>query len=173
MVETRTALKSDTLKIGLKISVVCFILLVCVYVSHSVMSDSLWPYRLWPTRLLCPLNYPSKNTRADYHAFLQGIFPTQGSNPSLLHCKADSLPPELPGKPFILVGIPQSEELFSWNSEISLLISLQCVCVCMLMSISVCTHAYLPLHKCVSCRKGSHFSNYAICRTIVNRKWRT
>ena len=47
------------------------------------------------------------------------------------------------------------------------------VCACMLMSISVCTHAYFPLHKCVSCRKGSHFSNYAICITIVNRKWRT
>ena len=28
----------------------------------SVVSDSLQPYRLWPTKLLCPLNFPGKNT---------------------------------------------------------------------------------------------------------------
>ena len=30
---------------------------------------------------------PGKNTGVDCHAFLQGIFPTQGSNPRLLHCR--------------------------------------------------------------------------------------
>ena len=30
---------------------------------------------------------PGKNTRVGCHAFLQGIFTTQGSNPGLLHCK--------------------------------------------------------------------------------------
>ena len=30
---------------------------------------------------------PGKNTRVGCHALLQGIFPTQGSNPGLLHCK--------------------------------------------------------------------------------------
>ena len=30
--------------------------------SHSVMSDSLQPYGLQPTRLLCPWDSPSKNT---------------------------------------------------------------------------------------------------------------
>ena len=30
---------------------------------------------------------PGKNTRVDCHALLQGIFPTQGSNPGLLHCR--------------------------------------------------------------------------------------
>ena len=30
---------------------------------------------------------PGKNTGVDCHAFLQGIFPTQGSNPSLQHCR--------------------------------------------------------------------------------------
>ena len=28
---------------------------------------------------------PGKNTRVDCHALLQGIFPTQGLNPGLLH----------------------------------------------------------------------------------------
>ena len=30
---------------------------------------------------------PGKNTRVDCHALLQGIFPTEGSNPGLLHCR--------------------------------------------------------------------------------------
>ena len=28
---------------------------------------------------------PGKNTGVSYHALLQGIFPTEGSNPGLLH----------------------------------------------------------------------------------------
>ena len=30
---------------------------------------------------------PGKNTGVGYHALLQGIFPIQGSNPGLLHCR--------------------------------------------------------------------------------------
>ena len=42
---------------------------------------------------------PGKNTGVGCHALLQGIFPTQGSNPGLPHCAADSLPSELPELP--------------------------------------------------------------------------
>ena len=59
-----------------------FCLLVC-----SVMSDSLQPHRLEPTRLLCPWNSPGKNTGVGCHFLLQRIFLTQGSNPDLLHCR--------------------------------------------------------------------------------------
>ena len=48
------------------------------------------PYELWAARLLCPWDSPGKNTRVHCHALLQGIFPTQGSNPCLLwllHCR--------------------------------------------------------------------------------------
>ena len=48
------------------------------------MSDSLRPHGAWPTRLLCPFDPPGKNTGVGCHALLQGIFPTQGSNPQLL-----------------------------------------------------------------------------------------
>ena len=34
----------------------------------------------------------AKNTGAGCHGLLQGIFPTQGSNPRLLHWQAGSLP---------------------------------------------------------------------------------
>ena len=48
----------------------------------SVMS--LQPYGPYPARLLCPWDSPGKSTGAGCHALLQGIFPTQGSNPCLL-----------------------------------------------------------------------------------------
>ena len=42
---------------------------------------------------------PRKNTGVVCHALLQGIFPTQGSKPGVLHCRQILLPSELPGKP--------------------------------------------------------------------------
>ena len=54
-------------------------------VSRSVRSDSLQPHG--PARLLCPWDSPGKNTGVGSRAFLQGIFPTQGSNLDLPHCR--------------------------------------------------------------------------------------
>ena len=42
---------------------------------------------LQPAELLCPRGSPGKNTRMGCHFLLQGIFLTQGSNPSLWHCR--------------------------------------------------------------------------------------
>ena len=53
----------------------------------SVMSDSWRPYGLYSTRLLSPWNSPGKNTAVGCHSLLHGIFPTQGSNSGLLHCR--------------------------------------------------------------------------------------
>ena len=58
-------------------------------VSHSVRV-SLQPHGLWPARLLCPWNSPSKNTGVGCHSLLQGIFLTNRSNLCLLcllHCR--------------------------------------------------------------------------------------
>ena len=52
--------------------------------SHSVMSDSLQLHGQWPTRLLCPRSFPGNNNVMSWDFLLQGIFPTQGLNPSLL-----------------------------------------------------------------------------------------
>ena len=46
-------------------------------VSCSVLSNSLQPHGLQPTRLYCPWNFPSKNTGMGSHFLLKGIFPTQ------------------------------------------------------------------------------------------------
>ena len=50
--------------------------------SCSVVSDSLWPHGLYS-----PWNSPGQNTGVGSLSFLQGIFPTQGLNPGLLHCR--------------------------------------------------------------------------------------
>ena len=55
--------------------------------SLSVMHNSLQPHGLQPTRLLCPWDFPGKNTGVGSYFLLQGIFPSQGSNPGLLYCR--------------------------------------------------------------------------------------
>ena len=50
--------------------------------SHSVMSDSLQPQELYS-----PWNSSGQNTGVGSYSLLQGIFPTQGSNPGLPHCR--------------------------------------------------------------------------------------
>ena len=44
---------------------------------------------------------PGKNTGVDCHALLQGIFPTQGLNPGLPHCRRILYQPSLQGSPII------------------------------------------------------------------------
>ena len=50
--------------------------------SCSVMSNCLWPCGLYS-----PRNSPGQNTGVGSLFLLQEIFPTQGSNPSLPHCR--------------------------------------------------------------------------------------
>ena len=50
--------------------------------SRSVVSNSLRPHGLYS-----PWNSPGQNTGVGSLSLFQGIFPTQGSNPGLLHCR--------------------------------------------------------------------------------------
>ena len=62
--------------------------------SECILSRVLLFATPWTVGHHAPLSrdFPSRNTRMGYHALLQGIFPTQGSNPrhlqllQLLHC---------------------------------------------------------------------------------------
>ena len=58
---------------------------LCVCSVTSVVSESLQPHGPEPARVLYPWDSPGKNTGVGCHALLQGIFPTEGSNPGLLH----------------------------------------------------------------------------------------
>ena len=65
--------------------------------SRSVVSDSLRPHGLYS-----PWNSPGQNTGVGSLSLLQGIFPTQESNPGLLcllYWQADSLPLSQLGSP--------------------------------------------------------------------------
>ena len=70
----------------------------CPLVSVLRRFSCVWLFAiLWTIapRLLCPRDSPGKKTGVGYHALLQRIFPTQGSNPCLLHllhCQGASLP---------------------------------------------------------------------------------
>ena len=83
---------------------------MCACSVASVVSDSLQPHRLQPARFLSPWDSPGKNTGVGFHALLQGLFLTQGSNPHhlcLLRCR-QILYPEPPGKP------PEKESVYKW-----------------------------------------------------------
>ena len=47
------------------------------------------------------MGFPRQNTGVGCHFPLQGIFPTQGSNPCPLLWQSDSFTPEPPGKPVL------------------------------------------------------------------------
>ena len=67
------------------------IYLVCVLScsSYIPLFVTLWTVA---AMLLCKWDSPGRNTGLGSHAFRQGIFPTQGWNPCLLHRHLDSLP---------------------------------------------------------------------------------
>ena len=44
-----------------------------VCVIHSVVSDSSWPYGLYPARLLCPWDFSGKDTGVGCHFLLPNL----------------------------------------------------------------------------------------------------
>jgi len=92
---------------------------------HSVMSDSLRPHGLQPTRLLHPWDFPGKKTRVGCHSLLQQIFLTQGLNLNLLHCRQILHHLSHLRTPFLTPGNPESvlriyyfvfsRMLYKWN----------------------------------------------------------
>ena len=90
--------------------------------SRSVVSNTLRPHRLYPTSLLCPWNFPVKNTGVGCHVLLKGIFPTQGSSSHflcLLPWQADSLLLVPPGEPNLRLSCKCSKPR-SWSSTLTL-----------------------------------------------------
>ena len=95
--------------------------LYCVRVRSvaSVMSSSLWPRGLQPARLLCPWDYPGKNTGVGCHFLLRKEdLPSRGSSqlrdPTCSFCIAGGFfttePPEKPLK--IIYSIKKRESGF-------------------------------------------------------------
>ena len=82
--------------------------------SCSVVSESLWPhglYSLW--------NSPGQITGVGSPSLLQGIFPTQGLNPGLPHCRRILYQLSHKGSPRILSWSPSNSTLNSLSSVFS------------------------------------------------------
>ena len=60
---------------------------LCAVLSRSVMSDLCDPMDCGPPDSSVHGDSPGKNNGVGGHALLQWIFPTQGSNPGLSHCR--------------------------------------------------------------------------------------
>ena len=65
--------------------------------SRSVVSN-----HLWPPGLYSPWDSPGQNAGVGSLSLLQGIFPTQGSNPDLPHCRRILYQLSHKGSPMIL-----------------------------------------------------------------------
>ena len=84
--------------------------IACICMVCPVVSDSLKPYGLQPTRLLSPRNSPGKNTGVGCYFLLQGLFPDSGSIPCflcLLHWQTDSSTLASPWKPQVASTNPK------------------------------------------------------------------
>ena len=77
---------------------------------------TLRPHGLSPARLPCPWNSPGKNTGEGSHSLLQEIFPTQGSNPVLLHCRQMLYHLSLQGGPIL------SQSFFSMEGSLCVVV---------------------------------------------------
>ena len=96
-----------------------------IIVSHSVVSDSLWPHGLQPIRLLCPWNSSGKNTRVDCHSLA-----SQPRNQTQVFC--------ITGRFFTIWAIGKSwwkqvnrghiGHLFHWPSLLTLVLCLHKPC---------------------------------------------
>ena len=60
---------------------------ICFHSAHESESRSAVSDSFRPNGLHSPWNSPGQNTGVGSRSLLQGIFPTQGSNPGLLHCR--------------------------------------------------------------------------------------
>ena len=69
--------------------------------GHSVVSDSLVPHEVYS-----PWNSPGQNTEAHSLSLLQGIIPSQGSNPGLPHCRQILYQLSYQGCTYSLVCLP-------------------------------------------------------------------
>ena len=89
----------------------------CYYVcACSVIFNPLWSHGMHHAKLLCPWDFPGKNTEVCCRFLLQRLFPTQGSNQhllDLLHREAHSSPLHHLGSPLILLVSPNINKWIS------------------------------------------------------------
>ena len=86
----------------------------------SSLSDSLQPHGLYS-----PWNSPGQKTGMGSCFLLQGIFPTQGSNPGLPHFRQILYPLNHKGSPRILAWV--AHPFSSWSAQLRNWIGVSCI----------------------------------------------
>ena len=85
----------------------------CALLPCSAMSDCLRPHGLY-ARLLCPWGFSRQEPGVGCHALHQGIFPTLGLNPGLLHCRQILYHLSHQGSPLKSYNYSYSHEVISY-----------------------------------------------------------
>ena len=75
---------------------------------------------LQPNGLYSPWNSPGQNTGLGSCSLLQGIFPTQGSNPGLPHCMWILYQLSHQGNPNALLYFHPNSYYSAWHEEVAL-----------------------------------------------------
>ena len=95
----------------------CHFLLQCMKVKSESESRSVVSNSLQPQGLYSPWNPPGQNTGVGSLSLLQGIFPTQGSNPGLPHCR--QILYRLSGEGIAVnLSLPHPSQVLGWGLDI-------------------------------------------------------
>ena len=98
---------------------VCVCMCVCVCVSHSVVSNSLLPRGLEPTRLLCPWDSLGKKgcfkRTASKHVYYLGW----NRSPAQFGCMRQALRPGVLGRPWGIVWRGRWEGGSGWGTHVN------------------------------------------------------
>ena len=97
--------------------------LCCAY--SLIMSECLRLHGLQPTRLLCPWWF----SKRECWRGLDGIFPTQGSNPALLHCRQILYQLSNQGSPYPQYVVSESLSVVLGILKKILQMSLMCIII--------------------------------------------
>ena len=85
--------------------------------NHESQSRSVMPDSLWPQGLCSPWNSSGQNTGVGSLSLLQGIFPTQGSNPGFPHCTWILYQLSHQESPIMLQSWGEAKPSFSYTSR--------------------------------------------------------
>ena len=118
---------------------VCVLCHYCCLVTKSTLT-LLRAYGLWPTRLLCPWDFPGNNTRVGCHFLLLGIFSDPGIKLASPALAGKFFTTESPGNSLLCHTVSKILYLFFLTSYLEYFpISLTYVCVC--VCVCVCVYA--------------------------------
>ena len=110
----------------------CIFIFVCV-LSCLAVSYSLRHPGLWPSRLLCPWNFPGENTCGVAISSSRGSsWPRDQTQVACISCISRQITTEPPGRPIFIFTFHLIHIITIWvvNGTASILYTCGCVCVC-------------------------------------------